>query len=99
MRVAVEQTALEMAQISWTSPSSAPERYQIIITSTLNDTIKYNTTALSFQLSLQPGVYSMQLVALSSINVYEVPSAVEFTVQGMVLDDRLLLPLTNFHHN
>ena len=79
----VEQTGIGRVEISWTAPSTqAPDRgYQILINSTHNNTV-LNVMSSPHSVSLQPGVYSMQLVALSQTVIYKLSSPVEFTVQG-----------------
>ncbi len=77
--VMVEQTGIERVQISWNAPSSSPSpsSYRITINST-----SFENISSPFNIPLPPGVYSMQLVALSHEWIYEVPSPVVFTVQG-----------------
>ena len=81
----VEQTGIEGVLISWNAPNTqaSESSYHILINSTHNNaTTALNATSSPLHVSLQPGVYSMQLVALSQTVIYELPSPVEFTVQG-----------------
>ena len=81
----VIQTGIGEVEISWTAPSDqVPDSgYQILINSTHNNTITVlNVMSSPHSVSLQPGVYSMQLVALSQIVIYELPSPLEFIVPG-----------------
>ena len=81
----VEETGIGKIKISWTASSAqAPDGgYQILINSTHNNTITVlNVMSSPHSVSLQHGVYSMQLVAVSQKVIYELPSPLEFIVQG-----------------
>ncbi len=81
-----EQTGIEMIQLSWNESNiQTPDNsYHLTINSTSNNnvTITFHFTSAPFNICIRPGVYSMQLVALSQTDVYEILIPVEFTVKG-----------------
>ena len=85
--VLVEQTDFDVIQVSWnTAITSIPEDGYITINSTDNSsTNTFNVTSVPFNISLQPGEYSLQLFPLSQLRLYiELAQPMEFTVKGMV---------------
>ncbi len=81
-----EQTGIEMIQLSWNESNiQTPDNgYHLTVNSANNNniTIIFEVTSTPFNISIQPGVYSMQLVTPSQAEVYGILSPVEFTVKG-----------------
>ena len=77
-----EQTGPETVVVSWTPPSPPPSRGYRITVNSATTSFSRNVSSSPHNLtSLEPGVYSIQLVALTQ----HYPSegvAVEFTVGG-----------------
>ncbi len=74
-----EQNGLETVLLSWTAPSVVPSGYRIIVDP---GGITVNTSSSSHNISLQPGVYSIQVISLSPKLSIETVEPVNATVRG-----------------
>ena len=85
-----EQIGPERVVVSWTPPSPPPSRgYRITVNSTTSSTsVDINAIITYYFLTLQPGVYGIQMVATSHHHYpSEAVGPVEVTVRGTCITD------------
>ena len=83
--VMVKQTGIDRVEISWNTSNtqSLDSEYHIFINSSnSNATTTLNATSPPLEASLLPSQYTMQLLTLSENLIYDIPSPVDFIVQG-----------------